>query len=217
MGWVGCTFWSCIPLFVNDKPRIGHQFCHKGNKHPWPLSNPQQITFVLPVNLAVCLMCSKCIISSRKTEMLFQKTVWNIPKRHSSRLYPMFLYLYSHFNYQWVFLFNTILWTLSFLLCCCEKLAGVDKTRKVSGEESWQNEFSFESGFFKMKWGVGDFLVWNTKTLRRWMNSQQKNAESAILSSFSWGDGSSMMSGTPSLLTTYSLMRVEQCRHKSTT
>lgn len=141
MDWVGCTFWSCIPLFVDDKPRIGHQlFSHKGNKHPWPPSNPQQITFVLPINLAFCLVCSKCIISSRKTEMLFQKTVWNIPKRHSSRLYPVFLYLHSHFNYQWASLFNAILWSCSFFLCCYWKVAGVEKSWKVSWEESWQNE-----------------------------------------------------------------------------
>lgn len=64
----------------------------------------------------------------------------------------MFLYLHSHFNYQRVSLFATILWTSSFLLCCSEKLARVDKTWKVS-EESWQNEFSFELGVLKMKAG----------------------------------------------------------------
>lgn len=44
-------------------------------KHPWPHSSPQQITFVLPINLAFCSACSTCVISSRKTEMLFQKTL----------------------------------------------------------------------------------------------------------------------------------------------
>lgn len=42
------------------------------------------------------------------------------------------------------------------------------------------------------------------------MNSKQKNVESAILPLITWGDASSMMGGTSSLLTMYSLIRVEQ-------
>lgn len=73
-GWVGCMFWSCIPSFADDKLRIGHQFfSHKGNKYSWPPSNLQQITIVLAINLAFCLVWSKCIISSRRQKCYFKK------------------------------------------------------------------------------------------------------------------------------------------------